>query len=151
MTPGRHPAPGVFCFWAGDAPIPGTQGANVRIFLILIFGALGTITRYGLQGFVQTRSSSTFPSGTLVVNLLGCFLIGGLGQYALLHLSFPPEWRIALTVGFLGGFTTFSSFSWETIRMLQDGQWRNGTLYVLTSLVGGMICVLGGMRIADRI
>jgi CrcB protein len=123
----------------------------VRIVLILIFGALGTIARYGMQGFVQTRSGSTFPSGTLTVNLIGCFLIGGIGQYALLHLSFPPEWRIALTVGFLGGFTTFSSFSWETIRLLQDGQWRSGMVYVFTSLIGGLICVLGGMRIAERI
>jgi fluoride exporter len=123
----------------------------VRIFLILIFGALGTVCRYGLQGLVQTRTGSTFPSGTLIVNLLGCFLIGGIGEYALLHLSFPPEWRIALTVGFLGGFTTFSSFSWETIRLLQDGQWRSGTIYVFTSLIGGLLCVLGGMRIAERI
>lgn len=123
----------------------------MRILLILVFGALGTICRYGLQGAIQTRSASTFPSGTLIVNLIGCFLIGGIGQYALLHLSFPPEWRIALTVGFLGGFTTFSSFSWETVRLLQDGQWRSGTVYVLVSLIGGLICVLGGMRIAEGI
>jgi CrcB protein len=123
----------------------------VRIFLILIFGALGTLARYGLQTFVQTRSSSAFPSGTLIVNLIGCFLIGGIGQYALLHSSFPPDWRLALTVGFLGGFTTFSAFSWETVRMLNDGQWRNGALYVLTSLAGGIICVIGGMRAADHL
>ena len=122
----------------------------MRIFLLLIFGALGTLARYSLQGVVQTRSVSTFPSGTLIVNLIGCFLIGGIGQYALLHLSFPPEWRIGLTVGFLGGFTTFSSFGWETVRMLQDGQWRNGTLYVLASLIGGLICVVFGMRVAER-
>ncbi len=123
----------------------------MRIVLLLVFGALGTLARYSLQGFVQARSVSTFPSGTLIVNLIGCFLIGGIGQYALLHLSFPPEWRIALTVGFLGGFTTFSSFGWETVRMLQDGQWRNGTIYVLASLIGGLIFVIFGMRIAERI
>ncbi len=123
----------------------------MRIFLILVFAALGTLARYLLQGIVQTRTGGTFPSGTLVVNLIGCFLIGGIGQYALLHLSFPPEWRIALTVGFLGGFTTFSAFSWETVRMLQDGQWRNGTIYVLASMIGGLLCVISGMRIAERI
>jgi CrcB protein len=122
----------------------------VRIVLLVVFGALGTLARYSLQGFVQTRSVSTFPSGTLIVNLIGCFLIGGIGQYALLHLSFPPEWRIGLVVGFLGGFTTFSAFSWETVRMLQDGQWRNGTLYVLASVIGGLICVISGMRLAER-
>ena len=123
----------------------------MRIFLLLIFGALGTLARYALQGFVQARSLSTFPSGTLIVNLVGCFLIGGIGEYALLHLNFPPEWRIGLVVGFLGGFTTFSAFSWETAHMLQDGQWRNGTIYVLASVIGGLICVIGGMRIAERI
>jgi CrcB protein len=123
----------------------------VRIFLLLVFGALGTLCRYALQGIVQTRVGGTFPSGTLVVNLIGCFLIGGIGEYALLHLSFPPEWRIGITVGFIGGFTTFSTYCWETVRMLQDGQWRNGTIYALGSLIGGVICVIFGMRIADRI
>jgi CrcB protein len=123
----------------------------VRIFLLLVFGALGTLARYALQGVIQVRASSTFPSGTLVVNLIGCLLIGGIGEYALLHLSFPPEWRIGITVGFIGGFTTFSTYCWETVRMLQDGQWRNGTFYALASLIGGVICVIFGMRIADRI
>jgi fluoride exporter len=118
----------------------------------MIFGALGTLARYSLQGFVQARTApSTFPSGTLIVNLIGCFLIGGIGQYALLHLSFPPEWRIALTVGFLGGFTTFSAYAFETVRLLQDGQWRSGTFYAVASLIGGLACVIVGMRIADRI
>jgi CrcB protein len=151
MTPGRRPAPGVFCFWAGDAPLPAAQGEQVRIFLLLVFGALGTLARYLLQGVIQTRVGGTFPSGTLVVNLIGCFLIGGIGEYALLHLSFPPEWRIGITVGFIGGFTTFSTYCWETVRMLQDGEWRNGTIYVLASLIGGLICVIFGMRVAERI
>ena len=112
----------------------------MRIVLLLVFGALGTLARYSLQGFVQTRSGLHVSRPALsIVNLIGCFLIGGIGQYALLHLTFPPEWRIGLTVGFLGGFTTFSSFGWETVRMLQDGQWRNGTIYVLASLIGGLI------------
>jgi CrcB protein len=123
----------------------------VRIFLLLVFGALGTLARYALQGVVQARASSTFPSGTLFVNLMGCLLIGGIGEYALLHLSFPPEWRIGITVGFIGGFTTFSTYCWEIVRMLQDGQWRSGTFYALASLIGGVICVICGMRIADRI
>ena len=116
----------------------------MRIFLLLVFGALGTLARYILQGVIQTRVGGTFPSGTLVVNLIGCFLIGGIGEYALLHLSFPPEWRIGITVGFIGGFTTFSTYCWETVRMLQDGQWRNGTIYVFASLIGGLICASAG-------
>lgn len=123
----------------------------MRIALLIVFGTLGTLARYGLQGLVQTRTASTFPSGTLVVNLIGCFLLGGIAEYALLHLSIPPDWRIGITVGFFGAFTTFSSFSWETARMLQDGQWRAATVYVLTSVIGGLIGVFFGMRIAERI
>lgn len=104
-----------------------------------------------MQGLVHDRSSSSFPSGTLAVNLTGCFLLGGIAQYALHHLSIPPEWRIGITIGFFGAFTTFSSFGWETVKMLEDGDWIRAGLYVSSSVVGGLIAVLAGMRIADRI
>lgn len=123
----------------------------MRIALLIVFGSLGTLTRYALQGLVQERTTSTFPSGTLVVNLLGCFLLGGIAEYALAHLTIPPEWRIGITVGFIGSFTTFSTFGWETARMLQDGQWRSATAYVLASVFGGLVTIFLGMRIADRI
>jgi CrcB protein len=123
----------------------------VRIALLVVFGSLGTLARYALQGLVQERTTSTFPSGTLVVNLLGCFLLGGIAEYALAHLTIPPEWRIGITVGFIGSFTTFSTFGWETARMIQDGQWRSATVYVLASVFGGLVTIFLGMRIADRI
>ena len=123
----------------------------MRIALLIVFGTLGTLARYALQGFIQTRTPTTFPSGTLVVNLIGCFLLGGIAEYALLHLSIPPDWRVGITVGFFGAFTTFSTFSWETARMLQDGQWRAATVYVLTSVIGGLVGVFFGIRIAERI
>jgi fluoride exporter len=123
----------------------------LRISLLLLFGALGTLARYGLQGLVQHRSGSSFPMGTLVVNLLGCLLLGGVTEYALAHITVPPEWRIGITVGFLGAFTTFSSFSWETVQLLRDGEWARAGLYVATSVVGGILAVVLGMRVADRI
>jgi fluoride exporter len=123
----------------------------LRIVLLIAFGTLGTLARYALGGLVQERAHSTFPSGTLVVNLIGCFLLGGIAEYALLHLTIPPDWRVGITVGFFGAFTTFSSFTWETARMLQDGQWRAATVYVLASVIGGIIGVFLGMKIADRI
>jgi len=122
----------------------------VRIALLMVFGIAGTLARYGLQGFVQVRTGPSFPSGTLVVNLLGCFFLGGIGEYALTHLTIPPDWRIGITVGFFGAFTTFSSFSWETARMLQDGEWSRAATYVLTSLIGGVVAIFLGMRLADR-
>lgn len=122
----------------------------MRLTLLVVFGAIGTLARYGLQGFVQERTGASFPYGTLVVNLLGCLLLGGIAEYALTHLTIPPEWRIGITVGFFGAFTTFSTYSWETARMLQDGEWLRGTIYVLASVLGGLACVFLGMRIAER-
>jgi CrcB protein len=123
----------------------------VRIALLIVFGAAGTLARYGLQGLVQTHTSSDFPSGTLLVNLAGCFLLGGIAQYGLLHLSIPPEWRIGITVGFFGAFTTFSSFGWEAVHLLEDGEWGRAATYVLASVIGGLLAVLLGMRLAERI
>jgi CrcB protein len=123
----------------------------VRIALLVVFGAVGTLARYGLQGLVQNRTGPNFPSGTLVVNLVGCLLLGGVAQYGLTHLAIPPEWRIGISVGFFGAFTTFSTFSWETARLLEDGEWMRAGVYVIASVVGGLVAVVAGMRIADRI
>jgi CrcB protein len=123
----------------------------VRIALLIVFGAAGTLARYGLQGLVQERTGPGFPSGTLAVNLIGCFLLGGVAEYALTHLIIPPEWRIGITVGFFGAFTTFSTFSWETAKMFEDGEWRRAAIYLTTSILGGLVAVVCGMRIAERI
>ncbi len=123
----------------------------MRIFLLIAFGSAGTLARYALQGFVHERTGAAFPTGTMVVNLLGCFLLGVLGQFAILHLSVPPEWRTAITIGFFGAFTTFSSFGWETIHMLEDGEWGKAALYVGVSVIGGLLAVLGGIRLGEKI
>ena len=123
----------------------------MQIILLAVFGALGTLSRYALQGWVQDRTGATFPSGTLAVNLLGCFLIGGLNRLALEHLWFPPEWRVALTIGLLGAFTTFSAVGYETFRLLEEGEWASASLYVSGSLVGGLIAVIAGMKLAELI
>jgi fluoride exporter len=123
----------------------------VRITLLIVFGALGTLARYGVQGLVQERAGSSFPTGTLVVNLLGCFLLGGVAEYALTHLSVPPEWRIGITVGFFGAFTTFSTFAYEAVRLTQDGEWARAGTYILASVAGGLLAIVAGMRLADRI
>ena len=121
----------------------------MRIFLLVVFGAAGTLARYGLQGLVQQRTGGTFPVGTLVVNLLGCFLLGGVAEYGFQHLALPPDWRIGITVGFFGAFTTFSTFSYETVRMLEDGAWSVAALYLGLSLVGGLLLMMFGMRLAE--
>lgn len=123
----------------------------MRITLIMIFGAMGTFARYTMQGVIQARTGGTFPSGTLVVNLTGCFLLGLLGQLTLNRMVIPPDWRVAMTVGFFGGFTTFSSFGWETIKMLEDGEWFRAGAYVLTSVLAGLTLAFIGIHLANKI
>jgi len=122
----------------------------LRLLLIAVFGAIGTLARYGLQGVVQIRVGSTFPYGTLLVNLTGCFLLGLIGQIALNRMIVPPEWRVAIAVGFFGGYTTFSSFSWETAKMLEAGEWLRASAYVAASVVLGLLLSATGIRLANR-
>ncbi len=122
----------------------------MRLFLIGLFGAIGTLTRYGLQGFVQFKMGSTFPFGTLLINLTGCFLLGLIGQITLNRVIISPELRMAIAVGFFGGYTTFSSFGWETAKMLEAGEWLWATTYVSTSVVFGLLLSVAGIRLAGR-
>jgi hypothetical protein len=101
MTPGCRTAPGVFCYLAQGSRI----GETLRFVLIAVFGAAGTLARYGLQGLVQIRIGSTFPYGTLLVNLTGCFFLGMIGQMMLNRMMVSSEWRLAIAVGFFGGYT----------------------------------------------
>jgi CrcB protein len=122
----------------------------LRLFLIATFGAIGTLARYGLQGLLQIRMGSTFPYGTLFINLTGCFFLGLLGQTMLNRMIISPEWRVAITVGFFGGYTTFSSFGWETAKMLETGEWLRATTYVAASVVFGLLLSVAGIRLANR-
>jgi CrcB protein len=118
--------------------------------LIAIFGAVGTLARYGLQGVVQIRAGGAFPYGTLLINLTGCFLLGLIGQFTLNRMLISPDWRVAITVGFFGGYTTFSSFGWETAKMLEDGEWLRASTYVAASVFVGLFLSVAGIRLANR-
>ena len=122
----------------------------MQLVLIAIFGAVGTLARYGLQGFVQVRSGSAFPYGTLLINLTGCFFLGLIGQFMMNRMVLPAEWRVAITVGFFGGYTTFSSFGWETAKMLEDGEWLRATVYVGASVMAGLLLSVAGIRLANK-
>ena len=122
----------------------------MKIFLIALFGAIGTLARYGLQGVVQIRMGGAFPYGTLLINLSGCFLLGLIGQLTLNRMLISSDMRMAVSVGLLGGFTTFSSFGWETAKMLEDGEWLRASAYVSASVVAGLLLSVAGIRLANK-
>jgi fluoride exporter len=126
------------------------NGDALQLLLIAVFGAVGTLARYGLQGLVQLRAGSAFPYGTLLVNLTGCFFLGLIGQFTMNRMVLPADWRVAIAVGFLGGYTTFSSFGWETAKMLEDGEWLGATAYVGASVVAGLLLSVAGIRLANK-
>ena len=122
----------------------------MKLFLIALFGAVGTLARYGLQGAVQVRMGGGFPYGTLLINLSGCLLLGFIGQLTLNRLLISSDLRIAIAVGFFGGYTTFSSFGWEAAKMLEDGEWLRATTYVSASVIVGLLLSVIGIRLANR-
>jgi fluoride exporter len=122
----------------------------LRILLIALFGAVGTLARYALQGLVQVRAGGTFPYGTLLVNLSGCFLLGLIAQFTMNRMVISPDWRMAIAVGFFGAYTTFSSFGWETAKMMEDGEWLRASAYVGASVVAGLFLCIAGIRLANK-
>jgi CrcB protein len=109
-------------------------------------GALGSLSRYGLDRLIERRSAAVFPWSTFTINVTGCLLVGAVVA-ALVDRHHTPEWlRIGLVMGFLGGYTTFSTFSQETYELLRGGHATVGVVYALGSLVVGVLAVgLGTM------
>jgi CrcB protein len=122
----------------------------MRLLLFLALGGIaGTLARYGLQGLVQP-SGGTFPWGTLAVNLSGALLLGFLMRYLLASGLAGPEMRAGLTIGFCGAFTTMSSFSYETVALLSDGEYWRATTYLLSTVGGSLLAIAAGMGLANR-
>ena len=115
---------------------------------VALGSAVGGVARLGLASLVQQRVGPNFPVGTLVVNVSGSFLLGLLLRYALGTQAISPEVRALLTTGFCGGYTTFSTFTYDTMLLLEDGQTSRAGLYVLlsvaVSLAGAWLGILGG-------
>jgi CrcB protein len=103
--------------------------------LVFLGGGLGAASRYWLSGWVPGKVESDLPVGTLVVNILGCFLIGLLMSAFEERFLTQPSIRVFLTIGILGGFTTFSTFSFETVALMRDGEILYATLNILVSIV----------------
>jgi CrcB protein len=112
--------------------------------LIALGGAAGSVLRYLLGGLVQRSSSSGFPIGTMVVNVSGCFLIGILVRQ-FLNMQLSNDLRALMIVGFCGGFTTFSTFSAETLALIEGGEYARATAYVFLSVTLCLLATLAGM------
>lgn len=122
----------------------------LKVVLVALGGALGSVLRYAMQGWVQRAAGSNFPAGTLAVNVLGCLIIGFLAAAFAGQLLLREEYRIGLLVGVLGGFTTFSSFGLETFNLANLGQFRLALANVLFSCLLGVSAVWLGYRLAER-
>ena len=115
-----------------------------RFILICLGGAIGTGLRYVTSGLAARWLGADFPYGTLIVNIVGSFLIGLIQQVGTTSLLIPDTTRLFLTVGIMGGLTTYSSFSYETIRLAQMGAWGQAWINVLvTTAVCLGVCLLG--------
>jgi fluoride exporter len=122
----------------------------LKYLLVIIGGGIGSLVRFVTGSAIMGRFGSTFPLGTLVINLTGSFLIGLLMTLLTERFQLDPNWRFLLIVGFLGGYTTFSSFEWETFAIVRDGGLGAGLLNVLLSVILGYLAVWLGASIAKR-
>ncbi|KAB2879326.1 fluoride efflux transporter CrcB [bacterium] len=113
----------------------------MKYILIGIGGAIGAISRYALQGIVYQFAGTGFPYGTLAVNIIGCFLIGLFMELTENRYFVDPQLRIFITVGILGGFTTFSTFGYETFSLLRDGEFMRASYNIISSVLIGLTAV----------
>lgn len=121
------------------------------IWFVALGSALGGVARFLLSTFLQQKAGTGFPIGTLVVNVSGSILLGFLLRYALSTTTISPEVRGLLTTGFCGGYTTFSTFTYETMALLEDGETGRATAYVLSSVLVSLIGVYLGITAAREL
>jgi CrcB protein len=120
------------------------------IAYIALGGLLGTLARYFVQGALQTKGG-TFPTGTLAINIVGSFLLGFIMRLATGSTVVSPELRAGLTIGFCGAFTTMSTFSYESVRLLSDGEYWYAGLYAGGTVAGCLVATVLGLALAERL
>ncbi|HZW81827.1 MAG TPA: fluoride efflux transporter CrcB [Candidatus Deferrimicrobium sp.] len=123
----------------------------MNIALVILGGALGALARYEVGNFVGARWNHGFPLGTFIINIVGCFLLGMINVFVLERTILSPEWRIGLGVGFMGAFTTFSTFSYEAVVLLEEGSHLLALGYLSLSMIVGLLATFLGILIARTI
>ena len=121
-----------------------------RYLMVMLGGAVGSLARYVVGLAIMNRMGGRFPWGTAFINITGSFLIGFLMALLTERARPHPNWRLVLVVGFLGGYTTFSSFEWETLGLVRDGSHLLALLYVGGSVLLGYLAVWLGTAILGK-
>jgi fluoride exporter len=121
------------------------------VWAIAAGAAVGGLARYWVATAIQQRMGVTFPWGTLAVNVTGSLLLGFILRYALATPGLSLEVRALLTTGFCGGYTTFSTFSYETAALLEDGQYERAGLYAFGSMLVALLATFGGFVLAREL
>ena len=123
----------------------------MEYLLVGVGGFLGANARYVIGGVIAERLGAAFPAGTLIVNLTGSLAIGVILVLLTERLAADPAWRLLLVVGFLGGYTTFSSYTIEALLLAEAGQWDRALWYVLGSNILGLAATYAGMLVARSV
>ena len=121
------------------------------VWYIAVGSAIGGVSRYLVGGLTQRLMGGTFPVGTLLINVTGSFLLGLILRYGVETATLTPEVRALLTIGFCGGYTTFSTFSYETVVLAEDGQWTRAALYVALSVGLSLVATFLGFATAREL
>lgn len=122
-----------------------------KYLLIAAGGALGSIARYWVGSSIAGRVGIRFPYGTLIVNVTACVIIGFSMTYLGRRAEISPAWRFLIPVGFIGAYSTFSTYEWETLTSLRAGAFSIAALYAVGSLILGLLAVWGGSALAELV
>lgn len=123
----------------------------LKIAVVAIGGSIGSAARYIVSTWAAERFGSNFPYGTLIVNVVGCFIIGAFMVLVTERVIANPYWRLLVAVGFVGGLTTFSSFGYETLKLLEDAQFQWALYNILSNFIIGFFATWLGMAVARAI
>ena len=122
-----------------------------KYLLIAVGGAFGSIARYWVGSTIAGRMGARFPYGTFVINITACIIIGFSLTYLGKRTGMDPAWRFLIAVGFIGAYSTFSTFEWETLSTLRSGAFALAALYAVGSLILGLIATWCGVALAEVI
>lgn len=120
-----------------------------KYFLIAFGGALGSMARYWVGSTIASRMGTKFPYGTFVINITACVIIGFSLTFLAKRVELNPAWRFLVPVGFIGAYSTFSTYEWETLSTIRTGAFLMAVLYAVSSLILGLAAVWFGSAIAE--